>query len=77
MIVDVIWFFFIYLSIYASDDYSALAKWERGVQKTCLVVAIINFILKIVSILLSFFFEPEVRKEMDRGSAPTSGTQLR
>lgn len=76
--IDFIWFFFIYLAIWATDDYNNLAGWERGIQKTCLVVAIINFVLKIASIALSFFFEPEVRSQMAPGSQPAAiGTQLR
>lgn len=47
--LDFIWFFFIYLAIWCTDDYSNLAGWERGIQKTCLVVAIINFVLKVIS----------------------------
>lgn len=72
--VDLIWFFFIYLAIWTSDDYSALAGWERGIQKCCLIVGIINLVLKVISILLAFVFDPEVKAA--RGGVPQQGTQL-
>jgi hypothetical protein len=62
--IDFLWFFVIYLNVWNRDEYVQLAKWETGIHKTCLVVTIINFILKIVSVVISFLFDPEVRKEM-------------
>lgn len=48
ILIDVLWFIFIYLSIINTNDYNALAKWERGIQKCTFVVMIINFFLKII-----------------------------
>lgn len=48
MVLDVIWLIFIYIHIWCSDAYFNLASWERGIQKTCLVVTAINFVLKVL-----------------------------
>ena len=72
--IDFLWFFVIYLNVWMRDEYKALADWETGIHKTCFVVAIINFILKIVSIGISFVFEPEVSREF-KGPG-TLGNQL-
>lgn len=51
LIIDVLWFIFIYLIIINTDDYNVLAPWERGIQKCSMVVMIINFFIKVKKIL--------------------------
>lgn len=53
VIVDLLWFFFIYLNVWMRDEYVNLAKWETGIHKMCLVVTIINFVLKVGSVSYS------------------------
>jgi hypothetical protein len=67
--IDFLWFFVIYLNVWSREEYTQLAKWETGIHKTCLVVAIINFILKIASVVISFIFDPEVKREMSGNQA--------
>jgi hypothetical protein len=73
--IDFLWFFVIYLNVWNREEYAQLAKWETGIHKTCLIVTIINFVLKIVSVVISFLFDPEVQKEMARNQA-TGANQL-
>lgn len=71
LLIDVLWFIFIYLIIINKDEYNALAPWERGIQKCSCIVMIINFFIKvraahqIIAIVVSFFFEPEVRSTLN------------
>lgn len=53
VIVDVLWFFFIYLNVWMRDEYVDLAKWETGIHKMCLVVTIINLVLKVTEVSYS------------------------
>lgn len=53
VIVDVLWFFFIYLNVWMRDEYAQLAKWELGIHKMCLVVTIINLVLKVTAVSYS------------------------
>lgn len=83
LIIDALWFVFIYLIIINSDDYDSLAPWERGIQKCSCIVMIINFFIKVLScnqiiaIAISFFFEPEVRTQMNTGPQSPMGAQIR
>lgn len=47
LIIDVLWFIFIYLIVINTDDYNALASWERGIQKCSFIVMAINFFIKV------------------------------
>lgn len=47
LIIDVIWFIFIYLIVINTNDYQDLAGWERGIQLCSMIVMIINFFLKV------------------------------
>lgn len=49
LIIDVIWFIFIYMLIINTNDYYSLAEFERGIQKCSHVVMWINFGIKVVS----------------------------
>jgi hypothetical protein len=51
VIVDLIWFFFIYLNVWMRDEYVNLAQWETGIHKMCLIVTIINLVLKVIASL--------------------------
>lgn len=83
LIIDVLWFIFIYLIIINSDDYNDLAPWERGIQKCSCIVMIINFFIKvgrphqIIAIVISFFFEPEVRSSLNAPQSPMGGQMIR
>ena len=46
MAVDVLWFTFIHLGIWDSDNYSKLVPWESGVRSWTFWTVIINMILK-------------------------------
>lgn len=83
LIIDVLWFIFIYLIIINSNDYNDLAPWERGIQKCSCIVMIINFFIKVVpthqiiAIVISFFFEPEVRTQLSGPQGGMGGQMIR
>lgn len=77
IVIDFLWFFVIYLNVLKSDEYENLARWEGGIHTTVLVVGIINLIVKIISIALSIFFEPEVKSQTLGNNPSTLGSQLR
>jgi hypothetical protein len=47
LIIDVLWFIFIYLIVINTNDYDSLASWEHGIQKCSFVVMAINFFIKV------------------------------
>lgn len=48
LIIDVIWFIFIYMLIINTDDYISLADFERGIQKCSHVCMWINVGVKVI-----------------------------
>lgn len=53
LIIDALWFIFIYMLIINTDDYYALADFERGIQKCSHVVMWINVGVKVLVCLTS------------------------
>lgn len=74
--IDLLWFFAIYLNILKSDEYKNLARWEGGIHTTVLIVGIINVVVKLISIVLSIMFEPEVRMQVYGTNPAYMGTRV-
>lgn len=62
MVVDVLWFIFIFLVVWNRDDYKNLAGWETGNHWFVAILCVINFVIKVkwlkiilISQLISFF----------------------
>jgi F0F1-type ATP synthase assembly protein I len=62
LIVDIIWFIVIAWKTWFDSSYERLAPWEHKLHVMTLVLVIINFVLKLISIGLSFAFENNVKQ---------------
>lgn len=47
IVIDVLWFFFIFLAVWMWDEYKKLADFETNLHWTVFIVVIINLVLKV------------------------------
>ena len=47
VIIDVLWFIFIYLNVWMRNEYTNLAPWETNIHKMCFIITCINLVMKV------------------------------
>lgn len=66
LVVDIIWAIVIAWKTWFDPAYEKLAPWEHGLHYMTIVLVCINFVLKIVSIILSFKYESNVKQSFQK-----------
>ncbi len=62
LMVDLIWLVVIAWKTWFDPSYERLAPWEHNLHVMTIILVSINFVLKIISIILSFLFESKVKQ---------------
>jgi uncharacterized protein YggT (Ycf19 family) len=62
LLIDIFWLIIIAWKTWFHPAYEKQVPWEHGVHMTTTVIVWINFLLKIISIVLSFFFDPKIKQ---------------
>lgn len=61
LVIDILWLIVIAWKTWFDPSYERLAPWEHNLHVMTVWLVCINFVLKIISIVLSFIFEPKVK----------------
>ena len=59
--IDLIWYIVIAWKTWFDSDYERLVPWEHTLHVMTLILVSINFVLKLISIALSFLYESNVK----------------
>lgn len=61
ILIDVLWSLVIAWKTWFDPSYERLVPWEHGLHIMTLILVCINFLLKLISVGLSFVFESNVK----------------
>jgi hypothetical protein len=65
LLIDILWSLVIVWRVWFDPEYEHLVPWEHGLHIMTTVLVCINFILKLISIVLSFLYESNVKQSFE------------
>lgn len=66
LLIDILWSIVIVWKVWFDPAYEKTIPWEHGLHYMTFVLVCINFVLKIISVILSFLYESNVKQSLDQ-----------